>query len=394
MSMLPYRVLCLLAIVLCCVGVTHADDVKRTSIILEEARDRGEKTSKLKEECDRAGKEAEEAAHNATVFAQRIESSVDKIAVDPKEVEKKKLEGDALIKKARRAAAKAREVAQRTEKSATETHHNAMYALGQAKHHHGSLKGKNVKAPFADMKTAAKNVGKEAQDARQVVRKTKGHARKADAAIKNVKDALKKLDTAVAAAAAPKNINKQQIIQTMENNVKPQTHSQMQEPLPTNEGSVTMGAHETSGLLNTVEVNGTHLEERHHIDAEESNTSEHYHAQQKKEEVRNSTDQRSHERSEAKEMTDDLHTPQAQTQQGNLSENQTHSGRILRQTQYFSYPYSSDTPNLREMAANALLKSDALAKAVHQLDGSSSPALLRVPLLLLLLSVLGCMTVC
>ncbi|ORC85984.1 uncharacterized protein TM35_000311700, partial [Trypanosoma theileri] len=447
MSMLPYRVLYLLALLFCCVGVTHAAVQPHMKSFLEESEKKAKETWRLKEECEKATRAAEKAAEKANVFAGNIKAKVKALAADPKMVEKTRSEGRELIENARKAAAEARKVADQTKASADVTIFKGSSARKQAQEHYKTATKEAEKAKFADMKTTEKAI-QAAEDAEKAVSTARRFADTADAAITNVEDAIKKLDAEVTAAAEKK--KKEQMKQENEKQVESQgqkqtkdpslavqqgqtagnkteqTQSHTQEPLPTNEGSVTMGTHETSGLLNTVEVNGTHLEEGHHIDAEESNTSEHHHneeggsrqkmgvmssihimeegaekthtsvkmeelkelhtvpphaadayekrtnmmerkktsehhhAQEKKEEVRNSTDQRSHERSEAEDMTEDLHTPQAQTPQGNLSENQTHSGRVLRQTQYPSYPYSSDTPNLREMAANALLKSDAL----------------------------------
>ncbi|ORC85977.1 uncharacterized protein TM35_000311630 [Trypanosoma theileri] len=493
MSMLSCRVFCLLAIVFCCVGVTHANYVQHTSYMYMKAQLVVHETPKRKLNCEKASKDAQEAAQNANNFATEIENNLKTLTANSTEVEQKKTEGRELIKKAEESAEKAKKEATNTVR-ATDTRDISAFEKERLHYELQKDKFRIMIRTFNEAIQAVKDAKKAADDA-------ESHADDAKEAAKRVRDVIKKLEAAVSPAKEKKKdeltkqVESQPKEQTMdtffadqqghtEGNKTLQSQEQMQEPTITktppqrNAGSVTVGAHDTRGLINTGDVNGKHMVEKNYIDTEErktsvhhhdeeggsrqtvgqmksghittkkenkpfphqrkqtqeegaekthtsvkmeelkelqtvpphaadayekrtdtmegENTSEHHQAQEKKEEEHNSTDQRPHGRSEAREMTEVLHTPPTPTQQGDLSENQTHSGRVLQQTQSLSYPRSSsDAPNIREMAANALLKSDALAKAVQQLDGSSSPALLRVPLLLLLLlSVLGCMTVC
>ncbi|ORC93051.1 uncharacterized protein TM35_000023770, partial [Trypanosoma theileri] len=94
MSMLSCRVLCLLAIVLCCVGVAHADLPPHVMQLVEEANKMAEKTSTLKVECDKAGMAAREAGEEAHVFAEETKTNLETIAADPKKVEETKSKGD------------------------------------------------------------------------------------------------------------------------------------------------------------------------------------------------------------------------------------------------------------------------------------------------------------
>ncbi|ORC83141.1 uncharacterized protein TM35_000771030 [Trypanosoma theileri] len=476
MSMLPCRVLCLLAIVLCCVGVvTEAADYSQSPAgMYVKALRIPQEALKLKEECEKAGKDAEKAADSAYNFVATLLANIEAVAADPARVKKERRKGHELITKAEQASAKARKEGDKTTDSATGTKSMDTSSLEQAKKYY-----ENGKNKLTETVNSFNKAIKAVKDAEHAARYAKKHADRAEEAAERVKDVLKKLDAAVAEAEKKKKeekVKKEKQVESQPQEQKKdtslggqqghtegnkseqtQTHTQVpavkEAPLERNEGSVAVGADDTRDLLNTGVGNGDHLVGKHHIDTEESNTSEDHHdeegylrqtvgevksghittnkenqlippqrkqtqeegvqnthtsvkmeelkelhtvphhAQEKKEEEHNSTYQRPHGRSGAREMTEDLHTPQTPTQEGNLSENQTHSGKVSRQTHSLSYPPSSDAPNIREMAANALLKSDALAKAVQQLDGSSSPALLRVPLLLLL-SVLGCMAVC
>ncbi|ORC85965.1 uncharacterized protein TM35_000311510 [Trypanosoma theileri] len=264
MPMLPCRVLCLLAIVFCCVSVTHANAHGKSPYV-ELARKKVEETLKLKEECERITTATTDAAHKAQAFAEEIKANLETIAADPKEVEKRKIEGRKFIENTTQAAAEAKEVADKTTESATETK-NKVFAL-----------------PDEEEKMKAEDAAEEAENAARVVKEAEDRA---NTYVKLVEDALQKLDDEVAAAKEKK-----------------------EKPVET----------------------------------------------------------------------------QAQEQTRETQEKQE------KQKQHYR---STVTINIHGENLDALLNGAANNSGMALNDGSSSPALLRVPLLLLLLSVLGCMAVC
>ncbi|ORC82794.1 uncharacterized protein TM35_000841110, partial [Trypanosoma theileri] len=89
--------------------------------LVEQAREKVKETSRLKEECEKAGEAARQAANEAQVFAAAILSSLDQIAADPEKVEETKSEGRKFIDNTTQAAEKAKKVAAETTASAKET---------------------------------------------------------------------------------------------------------------------------------------------------------------------------------------------------------------------------------------------------------------------------------
>ncbi|ORC82784.1 uncharacterized protein TM35_000841010 [Trypanosoma theileri] len=117
MSMLSCRVLCLLAIVLCCVGVTHAASIPGQAGRVEEAQEKAKEVLKQKEECLNAGEAARKAAHEAQLFVDTTKKNLKTIAADSKEVEKTKNKGNELSENAMKAGGEAEKVAEQTTKS-------------------------------------------------------------------------------------------------------------------------------------------------------------------------------------------------------------------------------------------------------------------------------------
>ncbi|ORC90346.1 uncharacterized protein TM35_000081440 [Trypanosoma theileri] len=191
MSMLSCRVLCLLAIVLCCVGVAHAAVPPGALQYVKEAQEKAKETLKLKAECENAANAAREAADKAQQFVVATESGVETIAADPDKVEKRKSEGHELIDKAMKAAAEARKVANRTTDSKIETENKASLARLSA--------GETDPEPEEIVE-----VEKAAEHAESAVRAAGQSADDAEGAAKRVEDVLKKLDAAVVAAAEKK----------------------------------------------------------------------------------------------------------------------------------------------------------------------------------------------
>ncbi|ORC90347.1 uncharacterized protein TM35_000081450, partial [Trypanosoma theileri] len=196
MSMLSCRVLCLLAIVLCCVGVTHA--ASGVSIFVKDARDKIGETLRLKKECEEATNAAREAANEAQRFALDIGKKLKLIAADPDEVNKTKSRGHELIENAVKASKKAEEVRDKTtgSKTAAET---AAYLVAE---HDPDV--------FAAAENAANEVDTAVYAANDAINSAKLHA-------EEVENLLKKLDDALAAA------------EKKENQVESQPHPQTNE---------------------------------------------------------------------------------------------------------------------------------------------------------------------
>ncbi|ORC93058.1 uncharacterized protein TM35_000023840 [Trypanosoma theileri] len=290
MSMLSCRVLCLLAIVLCYVGVTHADPASGGKLeFVKEAQEKATETLKLKAECEEATKEATAAAHAAQLFAEETKANLEKIAADPKEVEKTKIEGLKFIENAKKAAEKAKKVRDETITSKDDTESKAFFA--------------KMLAGVTDQQPEIAAAMKAADAAQDAITNANDAIDVANVHANNVESVLRKLDDAVAAAEKKKE----------EKQVETQAQQQ------TNETSLGEQQGHTEG---------------------------------------NKTEQ---------------------TQEAQSSSSSSHS---------------SDAPDVRETSAIPLPTNATITNGITQNDGSSSPALLRVPLLLLLLSVLGCMAVC
>ncbi|ORC93050.1 uncharacterized protein TM35_000023760 [Trypanosoma theileri] len=214
MSILSCRVLCLLAIVLCCVDVTHAAASQRSVGQVDGKTEFVEKTKKLKEECEKATKDAKEAAYAAQEFFDTTKVKLKIIAANPNEVEETKSKGHELSEKAMKAAKKAGEVAEQTTKRIPETKELVrIYLTGE-------------QAEAAN--EAIKEAEKAALDAEQ-------HAEKAVKLAYLVLELLQQLDAAVVAAKEKEE----------EKQVEPQTQPQEQ-------------TNETSRLPNNATItNGT-----------------------------------------------------------------------------------------------------------------------------------------
>ncbi|ORC83150.1 uncharacterized protein TM35_000771120 [Trypanosoma theileri] len=185
MSMLPCRVLCLLAIVLCCVGVVHANAAAPAVLTgheerIKEAQEKVKETLRLKEECEKVIKAAEDAAYAAQVFAVTTENNLETIAADPEKVEKTKSEGRKFIDNTTQAAERAKEVADQTTASAKETYDISVLFVGQEE--------EQMKAEEA------------AENAENAARAVKEAEDRAITYVKLVEEAIKKLDAAVVAA--------------------------------------------------------------------------------------------------------------------------------------------------------------------------------------------------
>ncbi|ORC93055.1 uncharacterized protein TM35_000023810 [Trypanosoma theileri] len=276
MSILSCRVLCLLAIVLCCVGVAPAASHGMLSPV-ELAKKKVEETLRLKGECEEATNAVTEAALAAQRFAHNTEIHLVTIAADQKEVEKRKSEGLQFIDNTTKAAEKATEVRDKTTASVKETRDNSIFLREKAE----------------EAEQAADNAESATRDATSAIETAKTH-------INGVKKVLKELDAAVAAA------------KEKEKQVESQTQEQ---------------------------TNKTSLDE----------------------------------------------------QQGHTEGNKAEQTQKEKQRQHYR---STVTINIHGDNLDALLNGAANNSGMALNDGSSSPALLRVPLLLLLLSVLGCMAVC
>ncbi|ORC93057.1 uncharacterized protein TM35_000023830, partial [Trypanosoma theileri] len=185
MSMLSCRVLCLLAIVLCCVGVAHAGASGQEGRV-EEAREKAKEVLKQKEKCDKVTKAALKAADEAQVFVDTTLKKLETIAADPEEVKRTKIKGDELVENAMKAAEKANEVAEQTIKSMAAPRDLVNILRGQDDY---------------DLSTSVEKLIKDAEKAADdaII-----HADKASMCIGKVVSVLQKLDAAVVAAAKEK----------------------------------------------------------------------------------------------------------------------------------------------------------------------------------------------
>ncbi|ORC82797.1 uncharacterized protein TM35_000841140, partial [Trypanosoma theileri] len=215
MSMLPCRVLCLLAIVLCCVGVAHAesaaDDYPDSfQGFVERARKIVNKTLRLKEECVNAGMAALKAADEAQLFVDTTKEKLENIAADQEEVKRTKIKGDELIENAMKAAEKAKELADKIFESKTENE-------------------KKTAVLFQEELDKAREVFKDAENA---AHDAEQHAEKAVKLAFLVLEVLQKLEAAVAAAKE----------KGKEKQVEPQPQEQTNETsLLPNNASITNG---------------------------------------------------------------------------------------------------------------------------------------------------------
>ncbi|KAH9598489.1 hypothetical protein LSM04_000873 [Trypanosoma melophagium] len=319
MSMLSCRVLCLLAIVLCCVGVANANaDPQAKSIAgtLKKAHDMAKESSNLKEECETATEAAEDAAAKAAGFAITIQSRLTNGAVNISDVDKKKEEGNQLIDRATKAAEKAKGLASKTSQVADDVFVTAASEIETAKQRDESFQ-KMVDAELhamnetnmATIETITEAVSKNLTTASV---KAYAAAQSVETAVKEVEEAIKKLVAAVAAAEQKK-----------------------KEPTKA---------------------------ERENMD------------------------------SQARPQTQD---PTAAGQQGQTEGSKTQQTEEKRKDAQGQRSRRTITLNVRGENLDSLFNYAANKSGMALHDSSSIPALLRVPLLLLLLfSVLGCMTVC
>ncbi|ORC85978.1 uncharacterized protein TM35_000311640, partial [Trypanosoma theileri] len=107
-------VLCVLALLFCCVGVTHAADPQHTARMVKKAHEMAKETMKLKEECVKISTAAKEAAVKAQIFAVVTDKDLKANSMNTSEMEKKIVEGQELINNAMKAAKNTREVADKT----------------------------------------------------------------------------------------------------------------------------------------------------------------------------------------------------------------------------------------------------------------------------------------
>ncbi|ORC83148.1 uncharacterized protein TM35_000771100 [Trypanosoma theileri] len=355
MSMLSCRVLCFLAIVLCCVGVAHANAAtpRVSKHVNEEVLKPVEKTKQLKAECENATNAAKEVADEAQRFVNTTLKELETIATNPEEVEKTKSEGQKLIEKARKAEREAEKVAEQTTNS-----------IKASEDIVGVLRDINE---YPDTVVAAQKV---IEDAFLAVDVAYEHADKARMCGVEVRIVLQKLEAAVAAAKEKKE--------------EKQVESQAQEH--TNKTSLDEQQSHTEGNK-TEQTQETQVETQPQEQTNETSLGE----------------QQGHTEGNQAEQTQEKQVepqpqPQEQTNETSLGEQQGHTeGNKTEETQERQeHPSRSNaTINIHGDNLGPLLNGGANNSGMALNDGSSSPALLRVPLLLLLLlSVLGCMAVC
>ncbi|ORC90646.1 uncharacterized protein TM35_000084440, partial [Trypanosoma theileri] len=126
MSMMPCRVLCLFILLLCCVGVAHADDAhvddmkqitelaKEAQRLDVEANNLANETLKAVQNCTAAENSVDEAIGEAETSAREILELIKSDRGNAEEMEKKKAEGLRIVKKTKEVVATSREVIKKT----------------------------------------------------------------------------------------------------------------------------------------------------------------------------------------------------------------------------------------------------------------------------------------
>ncbi|KAH9588736.1 hypothetical protein LSM04_002797 [Trypanosoma melophagium] len=205
MSMLSCRVLCLLLIVLYCVGVANANanvtnaQARHTAERLKKAHKMVDQTLKNKVECRKAVLAAENASRSANAFAGVVKNSQQKLAAKPTEVAKKKKKGEEFIKIAEKASEIANTVGERTYEHAEDILHIVFEARDAAETYGDSFRQQvdtlltdtkmNMETIMTNAQTAAKEAHEESRQVHTAVTDVK-------AAVKEVKDAIKNLEAA------------------------------------------------------------------------------------------------------------------------------------------------------------------------------------------------------
>ncbi|KAH9588724.1 hypothetical protein LSM04_001736 [Trypanosoma melophagium] len=212
MSMLSCRALCLLVIVLYCVGVANANAANPQAGFVAERLKRVHKiageTVKNKVECEKVMKSAQDAARNARAFVAGVKNSLQELAANPTEVENKKKKGYELIKKAMKAANKAETVCEKTHQKAEDISQVIDYVVDIAQEYGDSFRQQvdtlltdtkmNMETIMTNAKGGAKEAEAESGKVHTAVMDVKG-------AVKEVEDAIKNLEAAVDAAKKKKN---------------------------------------------------------------------------------------------------------------------------------------------------------------------------------------------
>ncbi|ORC85982.1 uncharacterized protein TM35_000311680 [Trypanosoma theileri] len=376
-SMLSCCVLCPLAIVLCCVGVAYAaaqlegwqkrdidivtSVAKNAYIWIVKADEAFAEIVKVTDECKSVARSTKTAARRAETFARSVERLLKRVESNPPKVTQKRAEGDEVIKEAKDAAVLARNTAKKTEEKADQTSligvtansasqnldrvytwrlrkYNEIHQETAEKDFLRQMK-ESVESVYpnineSDLDTGGQDVIFASDTANYAAYNAEKSADSAEAAAKRVEEALEKLETAVHALK-----KKMEGRESTEKERSPEHSTTITAP------PAAVGEKRVKQQENT----GTGPETKQTTEVQE-------------------------ERTEAV--------------------NGQESGSANTPTKQLSR--SPRGSNDGETSVNTLLQNAALTNGMALNDGSSTPALLRAPflLLLLLLSVLGCMTVC
>ncbi|KAH9598620.1 hypothetical protein LSM04_006718 [Trypanosoma melophagium] len=415
MSMLPRRVLCLLVIVLYCVGVSNAQiaQVEEHSHVIElakeakrldeEAAKAAEETSNAIKECQDADATTDDAVSKANSFAQEANRLLETDKGNTAEIKKKKEEGLQLLKKANDAAVKIWGAVNKTKSIMTSTAVKGD-AARKASENFDKLYGREKKeyskppntgnegklnkliqevekAYPTSAKSVMKGIGQRAIDvAHEAIGEAHGAtvaAQDAEKAAKLLRETIKTLEDAIATTDA---VNKKQekthsADGQLDSQGQPQTQTLNVERQP----------QQSAGVSVTGDERQDQKEEKEK-DAKETPTT-----------YSNPSASSSSVAAATKTNEQVTATPTKTQEEGD------------KKTQV----NGSNMDSLKKKSANALgeltktvtggtegtgstLPIDTIpGNPTTPKDGSSIPVLLRVPLLLLLLfSVLGCMTVC
>ncbi|ORC85976.1 uncharacterized protein TM35_000311620 [Trypanosoma theileri] len=448
MSMVHFRVLCLLAIVFCCLGEARtkrrrADDPEKELFIVEEEGDEKEEDiesmvnsanqtvqmvkeahalalESLKERngCMDAAEAAGEASKKPTEFVARISELITKvnnnlsyILKDEEKVEEKE-KSEALINQAVEAAKTAREKAVSTKIKAIDTAVKGVMALNasllfykkydeEKQKYEGNTTDPSLKLKLLRLTTSVEKVlGKmqnmtkvaldaidDADTARRTTLEAEHQANLAEGSAEKVRAVIQELEKAITTANEKREEEKRERERQIA--LEKEKEAQRQREAEQKRIEAEQRQREEEQRQREEEQRQKEAEQRQREEEQRQKEAE---QRQREEEQKKIETKRKEKEAKAEEQKQLEEQPSAQGERTKAVNGQK-SDKANTSTKQFS-PSPRDA-NVSETSASALLKSDALAKAVYQLDGSSSPALLRVPLLLLLLlSVLGCMTVC
>ncbi|ORC83943.1 uncharacterized protein TM35_000531270 [Trypanosoma theileri] len=417
--MFPGRVLYLLAIVLCCVSVTHADDpqvddVKRITDLAKEAQrldaeanNSANETLKAIQNSTAAEESADKATREAEKYAHEILELIKRDKGNTAEIEKKKAEGLRIVKETKDVVAKSRDVIKKTKEIKDITVVKGYAAVKESEKLNRlcdemtkkysqqkeesttkleelqKIKAQCLMYTKKDTKSAGQHAIDVSHDAIGETLSLQLALTTAENAANQLENTIQQLEAAVTTAETEKLQTGQHGKNQVESPIQPQTQGPtVGNPHP-NGRSEAGGKHEdNSESSGTAQTNGNQ-----NVNGEE-NMSEKDQKNERKAQTLNTTAlQNPQQPSGGSETVGEQHTQKKDNTEDKRKK------RNVKETP--SPPPSPDGVNVNTTHAKDVFNNTLFLETMKTKDGSSgSPALLRVPLLLLLLSVLGCIAVC